>query len=105
MKRIDTAKIIDSLIAKTDMSTFYETLSNAGCLVTDYNRYMKTAPVNVDRELERLSNADFELCCAMLTMLVREDYFSNGSFERRRKNGDVDAILMRMKTLVLDMSD
>lgn len=105
VKRIDTAKIIDSLIAKTDMSTFYETLSNAGCLVTDYNRYMKTAPVNVDRELERLSNADFELCCAMLTMLVREDYFSNGSFERRRKNGDVDAILMRMKTLVLDMSD
>ena len=104
MKSTDKVKTIDSLIAETDTSKFYESLSKAGWLVTDYNRYMKTAPVNADTELERLSNADFELCCALLTMLLREDYFSNGSFERRRKGGHIDAILARMKTLISDVS-
>ncbi len=66
-------KTIDWLIAKTDTFAFYENLSEADWLVTDYNRYMKIAPVNIDTELERLSNADFELCCALLTLLLREE--------------------------------
>jgi hypothetical protein len=57
---------------------------------------MITAPINADEELKRLDNADYELCTALLTMLLREDRFSEGSFERRLYAGQVDDILERM---------
>ena len=37
-----------------------------------------------------------ELCTALLTAILREDHFSNGSFERRQRAGQVDEILKRM---------
>ena len=33
---------------------------------------------------------------ALLTAILREDHFSNGSFERRQRAGQVDEILKRM---------
>lgn len=41
-------------------------------------------------------NADYELCTALLIAILREDHFSNGSFERRQRTGPVDEILKRM---------
>lgn len=43
-----------------------------------------------------VANADYELCTALLTAILREDHFSNGSFERRQRAGQVDEILKRM---------
>ena len=43
---------------------------------------MITEPIDCNEELRRVSGADYELCTALLTMLLREDYFSNGSFYR-----------------------
>ena len=58
--------------------------------------YMTTEPINIDEELERVPEADYELCTALLTALLREDHFSNGSFQRRQRAGEVNMILERM---------
>ena len=57
---------------------------------------MTTEPINCNEELQRVKNADYELCTALLTAILREDHFSNGSFEYRQRAGQVDEILKRM---------
>lgn len=81
-------------------SQHYELLEKIGDMKYQYYKYMTTAPINCDKELERLADADYDLCTALLTMLLREDHFSNGSFERRYKNGSVNAILNKMIELL-----
>ena len=61
---------------------------------------MTTSPIDCDKELERLSNADYDLCTALLTMLLREDHFANGSFIERYESGSVNAILNKMIDLL-----
>ena len=75
---------------------YYRLLENIGGLKRNYWDYMITEPIDCDKELERLSNADYELCTALLTMVLREDHFSNGSLIMRYEAGQVDAILNRM---------
>ena len=58
---------------------YYKLLEDMNALKTNYWDYMTTEPIDYDVELERLSEADFDLCAALLTMLLREDHFSNGS--------------------------
>lgn len=79
---------------------FYDTLEKCGALKTNYHEYMTTAPVNCDEELLRLPTADYDLCCALLTMLLREDHFCNGSFERRMENGQIKPIIERILFLL-----
>ena len=78
----------------------YEVLNTCGDLKTNYHEYMTTAPVNCDKELLRLPEADFALCCALLTMLLREDYFSNGSFMLRMRKGQIRPIIERILYLL-----
>lgn len=75
---------------------YYKLLEDMNALKTNYWDYMTTEPIDCDVELERLAEADFELCAALLTMLLREDHFSNGSLMERHKNGQIDAILNKM---------
>ena len=82
------------------VEAYYELLEKMDDLKTNYTEYMKTAPVNCDEELKRLPTADYELCSALLTMILREDYFCNGSFSRRYQVGQVDMILNRMLELL-----
>ena len=79
-----------------ELEIFYEVLEQCGALKTNYQEYMTTAPINCDEELLRVSTADYELCCALLTMLLREDHFSNGSFDRRQRHGQVKPIIQRI---------
>ena len=88
--------IQDLLNAPNTSEKYYELLENMGDLKTNYLTYATTEPINCDKELERIPNADYELCTALLTMILREDHFSNGSFERRQRLGQVNAILKRM---------
>lgn len=72
-------------------------LEQIGGLKRQYYDYMITEPINVDEELKRVETADFDLCGALLTLLLREDHFAQyGCFERRCKNGDVQRIIDRM---------
>jgi hypothetical protein len=85
---------------EVSIEKYYSTLEEIGDYKSNYKDYMTTAPINVDIELERLSNSDYELCTALITMLLREDYFSNGSFEERYYRGQVTPILERMISLL-----
>ena len=97
MNKYDKVNAIKELIDVPDTAEkYYELLENMGDLKTDYHTYATTEPINCDKELERVPNADYELCTALLTMVLREDHFSNGSFERRQRIGQVNAILKRM---------
>ena len=81
---------------------FYDRLDEAGLIAYDYGSYMVTEPIHVDEELTRVKDADWNLCRALLTMLFREDHFSNGSFQRRAERGDLKLILDRMIDLLHD---
>ena len=97
MSKNDKVNAIKELMdAPNTAEKYYELLENMGDLKTDYHTYATTEPIDCDKELERVPNADYELCTALLTMILREDHFSNGSFERRQRMGQVNAILKRM---------
>ena len=81
-------------------SFFYEVLEECGDLKLNYSEYASTHPIDCDRELLRLPTADYDTCCALLSMLLREDHFSNGSFVRRQRAGHVKTIVDRMITLL-----
>lgn len=73
-----------------------ETILRCDLLKQDYSTYMTTHPIRCDVELQRLQTAGYDLCCALLTMLFREDHFCNGSFEMRLRNGDIKRVVDRI---------
>ena len=76
---------------------YQELLDKVGSIKRDYGHYMTTKPINCDEELKRTLTADYELCCALFTMLFREDHFAEyGCFENRCEKGDVQKIIGRM---------
>lgn len=79
---------------------YYEALEQLGDLKTNYSDYMVTEPINCNEELKRIPEADYDLCAALFTMLLREDHFSNGSFERRCRAGEVQPIINKMISLL-----
>lgn len=89
-------KIQDAIKHTGSEEMYYKLLEDLGDLKKNYSDYMTTEPINIDEELERVPEADYELCTALLTALLREAHFSNGSFQRRQRAGEVNMILERM---------
>lgn len=88
---------------RSKVSYYYDLLEKIDGMKTNYTEYMTTAPVCCDEELKRLPTADYNLCCALLTMLLREDYFmQNGQFDERYEKGDVGRIIDRMIAVLKD---
>jgi len=85
-------------ILRTEL--FYDALEECGDLKQNYAEYASTRPIDCTQELLRLSSADYDTCCALLTMLLREDHFSNGSFDVRQRSGQVKPIIDRMILLL-----
>ena len=81
------------------------TLERAELIKRNYYDYMITEPINCDEELKRLSDADINLCSALLTMLLREDHFSNGAFKERYENGQVIPLFERMIQLLQETNN
>lgn len=80
---------------------YYDLFDKMGDIKRDYGSYMITEPINCNEELKRVGTADYDLCCALLTMLLREDHFAQyGCFDNRYKNGDVQPIITRMIELL-----
>ena len=79
---------------------YADLLKTMGDLKNNYGDYMITEPIDCNEELKRVPGADYELCTALLTMLLREDHFSNGSFDRRFADGQVLPVLVRMKDVL-----
>lgn len=63
------------LLSNINVINSYEVLEETGDLKTNYWDYMTTEPINCNEELKRLEHADYDLCSALLTMLLREDHF------------------------------
>lgn len=93
LQKLNTDSILNS-------DVFRGVLEKCEAIKTDYGNYMTTAPIDCDKELLRLKTADYNLCCALLTMLLREDHFDNGRFERRQCKGQVQPIIQRMIKLL-----
>ena len=73
-----------------------EIIYKCNLLKNDYSSYMTTHPINCNIELLRLPSSNYDLCCALLTMLFREDHFCNGAFEDRIRNGDIKRVVDRL---------
>ena len=102
MKNCDKRALFEQLNRERffQAEALYDLLEACDSLKTDYHEYMTTAPIACDEELLRVPSADYDLCCALLTMLLREDHFSNGSFERRLRAGQIKPIIKRMLQLL-----
>lgn len=87
----------------TTAENCYRILEKIGGIKYNYYVYL-SEPIDCDKELLRLPDADYEMCCVLLTMLLREDHFSNGSFEERVQSGVVDRIINRMITLLCEQA-
>ena len=100
--RSEKIELLGKLLSENscEAEKYYNTLENCNAVMYDYRSYMTTVPIDCDKELLRLQTADFDLCCALITMLLREDHFSNGSFKRRQKAGQVAPIIERMILLL-----
>ena len=91
-------KLSSDTVLRTEL--FYDILEECGALKLNYGEYATTHPIDCRQELLRLPTADYDTCCALLTMLLREDHFSNGSFERRQRTGEVRPIVDKMIALL-----
>ena len=88
------------LLSNINVTNSYEVLEETGDLKTNYCDYMTTGPINCNEELERLESANYDLCSALLTMLLREDHFCNGAFDQRVESGQVERIIQQMIKLL-----
>ena len=79
---------------------YADLLKTMGDLKNNYGDYMITEPLDCNEELKRIPGADYELCTALLSMMLKEDQFANGSFDRRFKDGQVLPVLERMKDVL-----
>ena len=80
---------------------FQELFDRMDALKRNYGDYMITAPIDCNEELKRVATADYDLCCALFTMLFREDHFAqHGCFDNRYQKGDVQPIITRMIELL-----
>lgn len=101
MNNQEKIKAIKNVIDNPDNGeVYFKLLEDIGDLKRNYGDYMTTSPINCDEELKRLPTADYELCTALLTMILREDHFCEGSFIKRYKAGQVDMILKRIIELL-----
>ena len=100
MKNSEKCMILRQLTSTASVSEYYKALERIGDIKSSYGDYLITEPINCNIELERLPGSDYDLCCALLTMLLREDHFSNGSFERRCKSGQVQPVIDKMISLL-----
>ena len=53
--------------------TYYKALESFGDLKQNYGDYMISEPIDYASEFKRIPDADYELCCALLSMILCED--------------------------------
>ena len=77
------------------MEDYYSSLKTLGLLLINDQKYF-TTPIDPEAELSKLESADMEMCGALLTMLLREDYWFENAFDERLKQGWPQKIVRRM---------
>ena len=96
-------KYIDEKLPRyDDLFTF---LDSNGMVVHNYFDFVSSQPIDVDYELKKLETTDIEKCSALLTMLFREDHFSEGSFDRHWSKGEVQMVIRRLMMLIYQKTE
>ena len=105
MKISEKIKFLKSIPSSDELQEDFIRAAIYRCalLKKNYVDYMTTRPINCNLELLRLPSADYDLCCALLTMLLREDHFCNGTFSERIQNGDVKRVIDRLISITEGM--
>lgn len=62
-------------IKESKRESVCRSVKDNGDLKNNYGDYMITEPIDCDEELERIPKADYELCTALLTMLLERGSF------------------------------
>ncbi|MGL4624413.1 MAG: DUF6508 domain-containing protein [Culicoidibacterales bacterium] len=88
--------LLTQVLQSADPVEWYRMLKEIRAFKTDYLHYMTTDPINADKELERLESADYDLCAALLMMLLREEQHRSGSLQSRRDSGELATLVTRM---------
>lgn len=100
---MNTAEKITALrefISNPNLYQLYELLEKIDLIKYNYSEYMTTAPINCDEELKRVPHEECDVVCAIMTMLFREDHFSNGALMERHEKGQVIPVLKRIVELL-----
>jgi hypothetical protein len=100
MKNADKIRELCAVKGSEKPVDYYNVLGSMGDLKYNYADYMITGPVEAEVELERLPNASYDLCCALMTMMLREDHFDRGRFQLRCRKGQVDSVLKKMTEIL-----
>ena len=77
LRKTEKLKKIQLLLNQKNQ--FEELLAVTGDWKSNYTDYLITEPINFVEELKRVPEADYELCTALLTMLVKEEIPENAS--------------------------
>ena len=98
-------ELINKLLQYSECNANYENdlyalIEMLGGTVHNYGDYLSAHPINCDEELKYLDKADLFKCRVLLTMLLREDHFSNGSLLIRFENGQIRKIISRVHLLL-----
>ena len=81
LRKTEKLKKIQLLLNQKNLyeDQFEELLAVTGDWKSNYTDYLITEPINFVEELKRVPEADYELCTALLTMLVKEEIPENAS--------------------------
>lgn len=88
-------KVLEQKNPQEDL--YADLLETMGDLKRNYRDYMISEPIDCNEELKRVPGADYELCTALLSMMLREECFSHESFDPKFTEKQVFPILVRMR--------
>lgn len=96
-KKIEALKELLNVRQDTErypVEIYHDVLENINALIYNYTDWLDDQ--NVDEQLKKLGKADYNLACALMTLVLREDYWTNGSFDKRLEAGEVTHIIEKM---------
>ena len=81
LRKTEKLKKIQLLLNQKNLyeDQYERLLAATGDWKSNYTDYLITEPIDLVEELKRVPEADYELCTALLTMLVKEEIPENSS--------------------------
>lgn len=76
------------------VETYCTVLEEINALTFNYAEWL--GELDVDKQLKKVPKADYNLACAIITMILREDYWTNGKFKERLSAGEVRCVIEKM---------
>lgn len=100
ISREDGLFVLNNLIQMHPLrkDAYYRALKTLDLLIIDDRRFF-SLPIDPEKELEGLEQADLKRCGALLCMLLREDRWFENAFDERLVQGWPQKIVRRMIAL------